>query len=371
MDINYTYLVLQLFLFFLTFLDYTKYKNYTSFTPPQKIAVITYILFWGLRGFIGTDCYWYYAWFEDLNADLIKAFSDRIDLEPGYVTYAYLFKYYIYNNFHAFVFFSTILNVLFMHYIFKKSGSKLYILSFTIFIGFCAISEINNLRNIRAILLFFISIKFIEEKRFIPFLLIQLVGVLFHSTSIFYIPLFFILSKNLKKWILPVIIIGFILVVLKLNPLTSVINKIGELLGGNYLVKALIFMDVDESKGFTYGAITRFSLGLFLWYYYDRLSSSRQRIYCNLVLLYLFSFSFFNEIPVFRTRITMLFAPALCVIIPLFIEYSNKRYRRLVTMYLLLLILSQTVVNFQGVLFHYDNLLWGIEDINTRHNKIL
>lgn len=143
----------------------------------------------------------------------------------------------------------------------------------------------------------------------------------------------------------------------------TVINRVAELLGGEFLVKALLFMDVDEQKGVTLGTISRLSLGLLLWYYYDKLSVPRQRIYCNLVLMYLFCFSFFNEIPVFRLRFSMMFAPALCVVIPLFVEYSNYRNRKLVTLYLLLLIIFQAIVNFQGPLFRYDNFLWGIEDL--------
>lgn len=372
MEINYSYLILLLFFFFLAYLDRYKYNsNVAYFTIPQKITFISYVLFWGLRGFIGTDCFWYYQWFQELNVNLVEAFRDRMDLEPGYITYAYIFKYHLWNNFHAFIFFSTLLNALFLHFIFKKSGFNIYILSFAIFVAFCANSEINNLRNIRAILLFFISIKFIEERRFLPFFLIQIIGLLFHSTSIFYIPLFFILCRNLKKWILPVVIIGFILVVGKLSPLTTVINRVAELLKGEYLVKALIFMDMDEPKGFSLGAISRLSLGLLLWYYYDKLSVPRQRIYCNLTLMYLFCFSFFNEIPVFRLRFSMMFAPALCVVIPLFIKYSNYRNRKIVTLYLLLLTISQAIVNFQGSLFHYDNLLWGIGDINVRYRKFV
>ena len=371
MIINYSYLLLVSFFFFLAYYDNCEDCEYrTSTTNCQIIASLSYLVFWGLRGFIGTDCFWYFEWFKDLNTNLLDAFADRIDLEPGYITYAYFFKYYVWNNFHAFVFFSTLLNIIFLYFIFKKSESNMFIFSLAIFCVFSANSEINNLRNIRAILLFYISIKYIEEKRFFPFLLIQILGILFHSTAIFFIPLYFIISHNLKKWILPIVTIGFFMVLFELSPLVSVINKIGEMMGGSYLVKALLFLDVSDTKGFTFGALTRLSIGYLLWYFYDDLCTPRKRIYCNLALLYLFCFSFFNEIPVFRLRFSMMFAPALCVVFPLFIEYAQIQYKRIITIYLCLVILLQAVVNFQGPLFVYDNLIWGIEDVNNRINKL-
>ena len=145
MIINYSYLLLVSFFFFLAYYDNCEDCEYrTSTTNCQIIASLSYLVFWGLRGFIGTDCFWYFEWFKDLNTNLLDAFADRIDLEPGYITYAYFFKYYVWNNFHAFVFFSTLLNIIFLYFIFKKSESNMFIFSLAIFCVFSANSEINN-----------------------------------------------------------------------------------------------------------------------------------------------------------------------------------------------------------------------------------
>ena len=91
----------------------------------------------------------------NLSDRLLYAFDDIERIEPGYVIYTYIFKQ-IWDNYYAFIFFSTCLNVAFMHVLFKNLLKRYYIFGYIVFIAFCANAEFNNLRNIRAILLFFI-----------------------------------------------------------------------------------------------------------------------------------------------------------------------------------------------------------------------
>ena len=149
-------------------------------TLPKIICVIAYICFWGMRGFIGTDYSWYYPYFNNLSDRLLYAFDDIERIEPGYVIYTYIFKQ-IWDNYYAFIFFSTCLNVAFMHVLFKNLLKRYYIFGYIVFIAFCANAEFNNLRNIRAILLFFISIESIIKKDWKSFLALNLLGMSFLS----------------------------------------------------------------------------------------------------------------------------------------------------------------------------------------------
>lgn len=163
---------------------------------------------------------------------------------------------------HSF-FFSTCLNVAFMHVLFKNLLKRYYIFGYIVFIAFCANAEFNNLRNIRAILLFFISIESIIKKDWKSFLALNLLGMSFHSTAIFYLPFYFIINRNWKRIILPLIFIGFIFVILKLNVFTKLILFTGQMLGGVYEASAVLFTDNNEDVGFTLGAIMRLLLGFF------------------------------------------------------------------------------------------------------------
>jgi hypothetical protein len=357
----------MLFLSFLYFTDKKQLKEQSFlFTYPKLLCCIAYALFWGFRGFIGTDYSWYYPYYNNLSENLIDAFSDREFIEPGYVVYMYVFKLLGFD-YHFFIFFHTCINVLFFHYIFKNNLKKYYIWGFVIFIAFAANMEFNNLRNIRSILLFFATIPYIAEKRWVPFGLLNLLGLSFHSTTIFYFPFYFILNKNWKNVILPIVIIGFGLIVLKLNVLTTLISMIARLLGGKYESATAIYLSFIEPNGFTMGALVRFAFGLCLWCVYDRIKDSNTRIYANLMICYLFCMSFFNEISVFRLRFSMMFAISLCVMIPsIYKMFSLKSNKNIYLTFAILAALSQALVNFQGPLFKYDNVIFGIQSYQDR-----
>ena len=365
----------MLFLFFLFLID-VKQKEKMNYihTLPKIICVIAYICFWGMRGFIGTDYSWYYPYFNNLSDRLLYAFDDIERIEPGYVIYTYIFKQ-IWDNYYAFIFFSTCLNVAFMHVLFKNLLKRYYIFGYIVFIAFCANAEFNNLRNIRAICTFshfiisFPSIESIIKKDWKSFLALNLLGMSFHSTAIFYLPFYFIINRNWKRIILPLIFIGFIFVILKLNVFTKLILFTGQMLGGVYEASAVLFTDNNEDVGFTLGAIMRLLLGFFLWLSYDRIKEPLYRIYINLAVCYLFCFAFFNEIPVFRLRFSLMFAFSLCIILPYVYIIIQKKYRRFFLLFAFLSCMSQALVNFQGDLFRYDNLLFGIESYERRLNK--
>lgn len=368
MDLNFSYIFHIFFLFFLFLIDKKQKKTHTYIhTAPKVICIISYFLFWGLRGFIGTDFSWYYPYFNNLSDGLINAFGDKERIEPGFVIYTYLFKH-IWNDYHAFIAFSTGINIIFLHIIFKKLLKKYYILGYIIFIAFCANLEFNNLRNIRSILLLFISLNCIVKKDWKSFFCINLIGLSFHSTAIFYFPLYFILNKNWKPILLPGVIIGFLLVIFQLNILTTIIQLVGSWMGGIYAASSLLFTSDLTSNGFSAGAITRFILGIFLWKVYKDINEPIYRIYANLTICYLFCFSFFNEIPVFRLRFSLMFAISLCITIPYLYIRLNKKYKLIYLIFICLTTLSQSIVNFQGPLFRYDNILWNYSPYEYRMN---
>lgn len=366
---NFEYLILEIFLLILFILDYKQNKKF-KYTPWKKIAIIIYILFWGLRGFIGTDFSWYYPFFNQIPTDnLYNAITYRPLIEPGYSVYQYIIKN-IYPNYHFFIFISTIINTIILDYIFKKEIPRYYILGFIIFMAFCANMEFNNLRNIKSILLFFISIKYIHNKNFKKFLLLNLLGLTFHSTSIFYIPLYFILNKNWRNLILPIIFVGFIVVIFNIGLISPIALYLGSILGGKYLSATEVFISNAVSSGFTFGAIERLLIGLLVYYIYPTTKGNINRIYANLLICYLICFSYFNDIPVFRLRFALMFAPAICIIFPFCIYVIKRKYKIAVTLFIMCCIFLQSIINFQGHLFEYDNLIFGIKSYEQRLNNL-
>ena len=163
-------------------------------------SIILLIGFLGLRGFIGWDWWAYYPSYNNL--------PGGFNYEIGYEIWSNIF-YKIGLSYHHFTFINTVADILILAYVLKKY-SKYPIFSMFLFLAVQGLSfEVDLLRNAKAVLLFIISIQFIKERKIIPFLILNILGMTFHISSIIYFPMYFILNRNYsRKIILPLIILG-------------------------------------------------------------------------------------------------------------------------------------------------------------------
>ena len=163
-------------------------------------SIILLIGFLGLRGFIGWDWWAYYPSYNNL--------PNGFNYEIGYEIWSNIF-YKIGLSYHHFTFINTVADILILAYVLKKY-SKYPIFSMFLFLAVQGLSfEVDLLRNAKAVLLFIISIQFIKERKIIPFLILNILGMTFHMSSVIYLPMYFILNKNYsRKIVFPLIILG-------------------------------------------------------------------------------------------------------------------------------------------------------------------
>lgn len=163
-------------------------------------SIILLIGFLGLRGFIGWDWWAYYPSYNNL--------PNGFNYEIGYEIWSNIF-YKIGLSYHHFTFINTVADILILAYVLKKY-SKYPIFSMFLFLAVQGLSfEVDLLRNAKTVLLFIISIQFIKERKLIPFLILNILGMTFHMSSVIYLPMYFILNRNYsRKIILPLIILG-------------------------------------------------------------------------------------------------------------------------------------------------------------------
>lgn len=163
-------------------------------------SIILLIGFLGLRGFIGWDWWAYYPSYNNL--------PNGFNYEIGYEIWSNIF-YKIGLSYHHFTFINTVADILILAYVLKKY-SKYPIFSMFLFLAVQGLSfEVDLLRNAKAVLLFIISIQFIKERKLIPFLILNILGMTFHMSSVIYLPMYFILNRNYsRKIVLPLIILG-------------------------------------------------------------------------------------------------------------------------------------------------------------------
>ena len=163
-------------------------------------SIILLIGFLGLRGFIGWDWWAYYPSYNNL--------PNGFNYEIGYEIWSNIF-YKIGLSYHHFTFINTVADILILAYVLKKY-SKYPIFSMFLFLAVQGLSfEVDLLRNAKTVLLFIISIQFIKERKLIPFLILNILGMTFHMSSVIYLQMYFILNRNYsRKIVLPLIILG-------------------------------------------------------------------------------------------------------------------------------------------------------------------
>lgn len=171
-------------------------KKYILFV----FSIVLLMGFLGLRGFIGWDWWAYYPSYNNL--------PGGFTYEIGYEIWSGIF-YKLGLSYHHFILLNTIVDFGIIAYISKKY-SKYPLFTLFLFLAVQGLSlEVDLIRNAKAVLLFIISIQFIKSRQIIPFMVLNIMGMTFHISSVLYLPMYFILNRNYnKKFILSLVVLG-------------------------------------------------------------------------------------------------------------------------------------------------------------------
>ncbi|GAP72124.1 hypothetical protein SAMD00024442_25_11 [Candidatus Symbiothrix dinenymphae] len=380
---SYTYSLpyIALLLFYLVL--FLSQKKQASRELNIRIACITaFLFFFGLRGYIFSDWAVYYPLFEQTpsiwSGDIVDFFvTDNFGLvriEPGYKVYCVLLKSF-FSDFFCFQFVSAAIDVFFLDYFFRRY-SKNYALSFVLFILFGGLGlEINLMRNIKAIFLFLYSIKYIEKKNFKAYLLCNVIGMSFHFSSILFLPMYFLLNRNLSKtfiWI--TFIIGNILYLLQIKYIGAIVSYIASMVGGKYAIAVSSYLGSEiygASYGISIGYIERtFTYLLLFWNYKKILRNNIMygKIFLNSFLIYFVMFSFFSEASIFTDRFPVLFIFSYWILYPEFFSILKRKSNKLIFIFLLLCYGVLKQLKGSNIMDEYENVLFGTHSYQEELN---
>ena len=387
------YLALLLYFTALMFLEFRQLKFEKDTKYIRWATMVGFVFFFGLRGFVYTDWVMYYPLFDKLptiwDGGLVSVlstdFSDsfvtdvsvgKAGLELGFIYYAVFFKSII-PDYFAFVFFNSIIDVLLLNAFFKRY-SRYYVLSFILFIAFGGlILEFNLIRNIKAFLFFLVSIKYLQERRIIPYILLNLAGYLFHSSALIYIPLYFILDKKWPQWLIwGIFIAGNIIFLFQIKYLEPIALAVGDMIGGRLAVQVRLYFVSDlysQPYGIGLGYIERTITFLVMVLSRKKLTeqNSGNVVFINSFLIYFIIYSFFSEIMVAVERLSLLFVFSYWILYPELLGLVRKSINKLI---LVLFILAYSVLKLTqancNIFSKYDNILFGIESFENRKMHI-
>lgn len=386
--INFFYSIPYIFIIFALFacsIPINTATNQTGISNTYLQCVFSGFLllfFYGLRGFIFTDWVTYYDCFQNAptiwnGVAIVKKFlthSNYSSWEKGFLL-ANVISKSIVNSWYFFQFVSYLFDFCVVYTFLKTTVPKHIVLGLCFYYIFGShVIEINLLRNSKSIMLFICSLKYIRERKPIPFFLINLLASLFHATAVIYLPLYFILNKKFNKKTLFVIwIIGNLIYLLQISWSSVLVSKIAELIGGRLAGQAVYYLaskHFSVSNGLTIGYIERTFTAALVFKYYNRLERKNENIILvNCIFIYFFIYLYFHDMSILTDRLPVLFIFAYWVLYPEIYEFQNKQNKGIfLSLFLLYSLIKMTT--YKTIACVYDNYFFQLYDLEQRKKML-
>ena len=360
------YIIVFWLLWFLYLNEKGRIKNGLS---PQIAGILVFfimLIFIGLRGHVYSDFVSYYPFFSDIPTinKLDNIFQGLF--EPGFVIYTSILKT-IAPNYFAWIFINTLIDLLVFRFVFKRYTHSL-ILPFIFFMAYQGlIIEFNLYRNAKAIDLFLLSLPYLQQRKILPYMLLNALGFTFHISAVIYLPLYFVLHREFPRWFVwSMLILANVIFFGNIHFILDLINNIGIFDNEDMIKKLIQYQSTDKEYGFSFGYFERTGSILICTILYNKLikQNPANLIFYNIALFYYLSFILFSDVAVFAERIPVLF------IFSYWILFSNVvvlryKFRRIIMSYLIIISLFK-VTGSLNLMCYYDNLLWGIQSYQER-----
>lgn len=342
-------------------------------------SLLLLILFFGLRGYIGYDWYSYKPNFDKM-VTIGKLFKGNTQIlhsgyELGFQIYTSFIKT-LTNNYFIYNFINVSVDFIILYFVIKRF-SKYPILSLLLFFGIYGVAlEIDMIRNAKSIMLFLLSIKYIEERKILNFGVLNILGIFFHYSSILYLPMYFILNvKWNKKFILFLFILGNIYYLSDIRIVMRIIKEyntflptgIGAKLSGYFSI-----IPLDFPLGFSLYYFERVIMFLLCWFVSDNLKNKKYgNIMLNSLYISIFFFLYLSEFSIVAMRFGLLFIYSYWFILPMLLEIYPKLPIFIVAIAISLFRLNNQI-NFIGnrEVYSYQNILINGDSEENQRKRV-
>lgn len=344
----------------------------------QQLGTFVLLFFFiGLRGFIFSDWKSFHPFYEAAptlfsGTDTVVRFvqtSMYSVWEKGFVLYSILIKT-LCGNYFFWQAFSYTIDFLILRWVFSTYAPRRICLCFAFFFVFGLVLQVNLLRNIKAILLFMISLRFVESRKILPFLLLNGAGCLFHISSIIFLPLYFILAKRLAPGMLiAIFLLGNVIYLAQIPWCLPVLNLLGTLMDNRLSALIETYAASERwtvSYGVTIGYIERTGTFILMMMYRKKLCSNTSgNILFNCLLLYLFSYLYLSEMRILTDRIPILFSFSYWLLYPMLYGFLPRTKKALFLCLFCMYSCMKLLFGGKSILYSYDNALflrWSYEE---------
>ncbi len=339
-----------------------------------KVACVgVFVFFFGFRGFIFYDWASYYPLFNAFPdfSTLLSTPLSKWGTEPAFVLLGVFCKT-LYPNYHFFVLICCSINLVLLWMFFKRYSDNIP-LSFMLFLAFNGVMISTDLmRNSISILLFANSVRYIEDRKALPFFIINIIGLMFHKTSLLFLPTYFFLHYRFNKWILVIIfVVANAMFLMHIPILKTIINFLSDYVGSSTAFWMTMYtkMDLDAGFGIGFGYLERLMTGILTLCYLNRIRTLRPKsdIFINSVILYIIIFIIFNEFRQVSVRLSNLFSFGYWILWADLIKCFTIRNNRLLFIaFVGIYCVMKVYGNCNYALADYENILTGARPFNER-----
>ena len=347
------------------FLACIRHNTEDKFTQAKidLASIFLFIFFFGFRGFIMYDWSNYYPIFKNLS-DFMTLFNtplNRWEWEPAFELLAVL-CHTITPDWSFFVLVCTLIDTTLLVLFFKQENINIP-LGFVMYLSMNGFGLSTDLmRNSIAIFLFLNALPYLRQRRPIPYFSICVIAAMFHSSGWTFIPLYFVLNRQINKWILfSLFILSATIYVFHIPILGNIISLFA---GGltdasqNYIDQ---YLNMDkETSIWGIGFIEKLFTASLTLIYIDKLRSLRpnSNIYINSLFLCITSFLLLSEFRTISMRVSTLFVYGYWIIwIDLIKCFNNQTNRKLYISFIAIYCLLKTYSSNTAAVNKYENVL--------------
>ncbi|PSU97728.1 EpsG family protein [Photobacterium kishitanii] len=310
---------LLIFVLFSLLLMYWRWKSSRKYV--DIISCFLLILFSSNSYFNGWDSYVYLGYFNYINSHGFSGFYDllNVNIEPGYLILL-LISSSITNEYQFLIFLQSILINVLLYFGVKRCGLNYTLFALLFFVTYYTRLELSTFRQAIAVSFFVYSLSYINNKP-IRFIIINLIGALFHYSCVFTILFLPIVRSKYKSsfyWLLAVGALPayFIIQYLNFSNIMSYFPYVGDF---NYLLtKLTYYQDNDTKGGFSLIYITYVLGYLFVIYKYKYTFYKSNNIYLlnlfSVFIVLIFYLSFLPSLIVSRFEYYLGISVILCAV---------------------------------------------------------
>lgn len=227
---------------------------------------------------------------------------------------------------NVFLFLLSFISLYIWYIVAEKLKLKNYYLAFFVYFSMVFLSyQFNTVRNGVMASFIWLSFAYILDGKTWKALIIMLIAAGFHAVALAFIPLLFIIEKEIsRKAVIIALVIALFCVFFRLG---DRLISMFPILGSIDRVAGYVEVDEDKSYGITLGTIVNIALFLFMYLsqHKDYRESIGFRVVLNSMLMAIMVVCVFNSFQAIVTRIGQVLNLSLMFVWPFFIERLKKR----------------------------------------------